>query len=737
MATEDPSPVGHTSGPAQEPVYDGLHDRVHDPSRLAAVERTGLLDAGPQESFERIGSLARRLTGAPTALVSLVAADRQYFTCCLGLPEPWSEAGETPLTHSICQYVLDRNDPLVIPDTATDARLADNRAVDELGVAAYLGIPLVGSGGHVLGSFCVLDDRPRDWSADDVSVMTDLAASVMAEIELRQLVEEREQQAAALARSESRLRATMNGLFIFAGLLDVDGTLIDANTAALGAAGLALDDVVGRPFWEAYWWSWDESVQRRLRHAIERAAEGELSRYDVEVRLADDVFVPIDFQLAPLIEDGQVVRLIPSGLDITQRKRFEQELQRMAEVESAHRRRAEDLLELSRSLNAAVGTDEIAGVVATIGSKVAGSGFCNIGLVLDGGDELELRHGPELDSEIGESWPRVPLDTTSPLGAAVVTGASQLLSDPAEIRHRFPIGAADTAAAGFRALAAVPVPGNRAAVGFAWPDPVVFTPTVVDTLDLIADLTGQALPRGTVHERDRAVAERLQRSLLPAELPSIPGAEIASRYLAGAAGMEVGGDWYDVGELGPDRWVLAIGDVVGRGLNAASIMGQLRSSFTALAATSADITRLIDRLDLAAGELDESVFSTMVAVEYRCIDGAITAVSAGHPPPFIRRWDGRVEQIDGQGRPIGVSQGDDRIARSNRLGPGDLLVLYTDGLVERRGVSIDAGLGRLADALADVDRTAGVAEIADELIADLEPEPDDDVALLVLQVDPS
>ena len=714
--------------------HDGADEFVLDGDRLLALERTGLLDSGRQESFERLGALARRLVGAPIALVSLVARDRQQFLCSMGLAEPWASAGETPLTHSICKHALAGPDPLVIPDTATDERLIGNRAVDELGAGAYLGIPLVGPSGHVLGSFCVVDEHPRAWSTDDVAVMTDLAASVMAAIELREVLQVRERQAAELTRSESRLRAIMDGLFIFVGLLDTEGTLLEANAAALDAARLTLDDVVGRPFWDTYWWSWDEAVQGQLQTAIERAAAGRVSRYDVEVRLADDVLLPIDFQLAPLVEDGTVMGLIPSGLDITDRKRFEHELHRMAEVETGHRRRAEDLLELSRSLNAAVGIDEITGIIASTGSKVAGSGFSNIGLLLEADQEIELRHGPELDLSISSAWPRVPLDTSSPLGAAIVTGSSQLLADPTAIERRFPLGAADAARAGYRAIAAVPVPGNKAAIGLAWPSPFEFTPTVVDTLDLIADMAGQALQRAALHERDRQVAERLQRSLLPAQLPSVPGTQIASRYIAGGPGLDVGGDWYDIGALSSNRWVLAVGDVVGRGLHAAAVMGQLRNAFMALAANASDIGRLVDRLDVVAEEADDETFSTMVAVEYHQTSGALTVLSAGHLPPFVRRRDGRVERLDGSGRPIGSRHGDERVALHSRLASGDLLVLYTDGLIERRSEPLDLGFGRLAAALADLDPTADAEATCDRLIDELGPASTDDVALLVMRV---
>lgn len=708
---------------------------VGDTERLQALHATGLLESGPEESFERLGNLARRLTGAPTALVSLVDEDRQRFKCCLGLAEPWASAGETPLSHSICKLVVDTPGPLIITDAASDPRLVGNSAVDELGVMAYLGIPLVGTSGHVLGSLCVIDDRPRSWSDADMDAITDVAAAVMAEIELRELLTERDLNNVALARSESRLRAIMDGLFIFAGLLDVDGTVLDANKAALEAAGLTPADVVGRPFWDSYWWSWDDTASRQLRQAVELAAQGHLSRYDAVVRLGENRFIPIDFQLAPLIEDGEVVRLIPSGLDITERKRFEQELARLAAAETGHRQRAEDLLELSRVLNAATTIDQVSAGVADFGSRVAGAAYCNVAMAAPDRAELQLRHGDRLSRKIRKRWRRIPLDRSTPLGAAVVTDEPQFVTSQTAMRSRFPGGAEDAEAAGFHALAALPVPMSDAAVGFAWTEPVEFDTAIVGTLHIVAELTGQALGRATDHERNRRVAEQLQLNLLPQQLPDVPGMELGSRYEAGADGLDIGGDWFDVGVLARDRWVMAVGDVVGRGLNAAVIMGRLRNAFATLAANSVNLELLIERLDLAAAEFDDAGFSTMVAVEYSATTREITVMSAGHPAPLLRRADGRVEFLEGSGRPLGLHHGRDRRLIRRTLAAGDLLLLYTDGLVERRNESIDEGLGRLVKVVKAAGPDTAQA-VCDAVVTSLAADSSDDVAVLAMLVTP-
>ena len=154
-------------------------------SRLAALAFTGLMDSPAEPSFDRLTRLASRFLEVPIALVSLVDGSRQFFKSAVGLPEPWTSLRQTPLTHSFCQHVVNSGRPLVVRDAREDPLLRDNLAITDLGVVAYLGIPLITSDGHVLGSFCSIDIRPRDWTDDEVETMTDLAASVAAEIEFR------------------------------------------------------------------------------------------------------------------------------------------------------------------------------------------------------------------------------------------------------------------------------------------------------------------------------------------------------------------------------------------------------------------------------------------------------------------------------------------------------------------------------------------------------------------------
>ena len=183
--------------PADEHVPNGAERRqalldaaaaARDPERVAALEKTGLLDSDVDPAFDRIARLAAQILNAPVALVSLVDADRQYFKSCLGLPEPWASARETPLSYSFCQHAVARREPLIVDDAREDETLRDNLAIRDMGVIAYAGIPLIDADGNALGTLCVIDSQPRHWTTHQVQLLSDLAASVVTEITLARQV---------------------------------------------------------------------------------------------------------------------------------------------------------------------------------------------------------------------------------------------------------------------------------------------------------------------------------------------------------------------------------------------------------------------------------------------------------------------------------------------------------------------------------------------------------------------
>ena len=183
-----------------------LATTLHDPDRLAALHRLALLDSPIEAAFERLTRLAVTFLAAPTALVSLVDADRQFFKSCIGLAEPWASLRETPLSHSFCQHAMAARAPMLINDARSDPRVHDNPAIRDLQAISYIGVPLITSDGHALGAFCVIDTAPRVWTEADLAVVQDLAAGVMAEIELRSEVIARQEAEAEARAREQRFR---------------------------------------------------------------------------------------------------------------------------------------------------------------------------------------------------------------------------------------------------------------------------------------------------------------------------------------------------------------------------------------------------------------------------------------------------------------------------------------------------------------------------------------------------
>lgn len=156
-------------------VMEAPAEALGNPMRLAALRASGLLDSPPEAAFDRLTKLAARLLDAPTALLSLIDKDRQFFKSQIGLPDPWASARQTPLTHSFCQWVVCGREPVTINDARNHPVLRNNLAIRDLGVIAYTGVPIQSLQGETLGSLCAIDARARSWSAHDEATMGDLA----------------------------------------------------------------------------------------------------------------------------------------------------------------------------------------------------------------------------------------------------------------------------------------------------------------------------------------------------------------------------------------------------------------------------------------------------------------------------------------------------------------------------------------------------------------------------------
>jgi anti-sigma regulatory factor (Ser/Thr protein kinase) len=235
-------------------------------------------------------------------------------------------------------------------------------------------------------------------------------------------------------------------------------------------------------------------------------------------------------------------------------------------------------------------------------------------------------------------------------------------------------------------------------------------------------------------EREHRIAETLQRSMLPEKLPEIPGVNLSVRYHPATTGMEIGGDWYDVVPLPNGHVALAIGDVAGHGLRAAATMGQLRMAVRAYALEERSPARVVRRVRDLVQRLIPSEMATLLYIAFDPDASSITFSNAGHLPPLLIPPGGRGTYLEeGLAPPLGAAPHPEYdVEASAPIAAGSTLLLFTDGLVERRGVSLRHGLGRLEEEASAAG--SDLEAMCDHILASLlEGEVSDDVALLALR----
>ena len=270
-----------------------------------------------------------------------------------------------------------------------------------------------------------------------------------------------------------------------------------------------------------------------------------------------------------------------------------------------------------------------------------------------------------------------------------------------------------------------------------------FTGYIGSCLDLTErQRAEQAVRAAAVSEqsaaREHRIAAELQKSLLPMKTFAPEEVRTAVHYSAGGHETDIGGDWYDVIELGAGRAALVIGDVMGRGVRAAAVMGQLRAAVRAYARLDMPPADVLELLDGVVLDLTEDAIVTCIYAVYDPLDRSLTFASAGHLPPLLATPEGSVHRLtDGGGPPLGTNLPEFATQRAI-LPPGGILALYTDGLVEQRGRDIDTGIDQLSRHLVGFCSDTPLPELPDLLVELMVPtDQDDDIALLLVQVSPS
>jgi serine phosphatase RsbU (regulator of sigma subunit) len=420
---------------------------------------------------------------------------------------------------------------------------------------------------------------------------------------------------------------------------------------------------------------------------------------------------------------------------------------RITEQELTHRSRV--LLALSEGLSATRTMTDVAQAVERI--AVDQLGCLHAGIWLRGiAEPADADRASEVLTFVAPpttTWTSallnavLPWDDTNPLGGAAVHGRAQYFRDKASQNAIY--GHLDTSRQVGEARTFQPLITRGSVLGalaLIWDDTHPLTEQDRVTIEALASYSAQAVQRaGLLQERLDALVT-LQSALLP-ELPESSGLELAARYRPAASRDQVGGDWYDAVVTPSGATSLMVGDVVGHDIAAAAVMGRLQTMLRTIAWTlSEGPGAQVQRLDRAVQDLAVDAMATLVYARVEADDGTEGRVlrwtNAGHPPPLLVTAEGTATFLD-EGVPdlmVGVQHDTERTDNTAVLPPRSTLLLYTDGLVERRGETITAGLARLADA-AQRHHGLAVDEFLDAVLGDLlGPELADDVAVLAVQL---
>ncbi|MEA2366781.1 MAG: hypothetical protein QOI32_2293 [Thermoleophilaceae bacterium] len=567
----------------------------------------------------------------------------------------------------------------------------------------------------------------RGYSAGAVDYMLKPVDPDMLRSKVAMLLE-LQHKSAELRASEERFRAAFEGAPIGMGLSTVHGRWLEVNGALCELLGRTETQLLRQPLWD-------------LVHPADRENERDAVR-----RLLDDRPLFDQSEKRFMRNDGEVVHAVvsvsltadsndrPQGyiwqvVDVTE--------QRLAEAERAARTEAEAVVQtigkLQRVTEAALTHLELDDLLDELVRRLGDAFGADVVRILlrDHDDEGRFMVGAVAGFEAQSGAP-------VELGSALEQVVERAV--PVTI-HELPQGGAfdpDLESAGVASLMASPlfVKGRLAGVVEVGACAARrFTLEDESLLVLMADRAGLAIEHARAYERELSNVEMLQRSLLPDRLPQLDGIQIAARYMPG--GADVGGDWYDAIPLEGGRVGIAMGDVVGHGIGAAALMGQLRHAMRAYALEGHSPAGVLDRLDRVVRSLEGGQMATLLYLVMEPDHGTARFASAGHVPPLAISPEGEADYLDtAPNPPLGVFESPEHAEVTVQLDPGSTIVLYTDGLVEERGVSIDNGLDALR--LAASQDACHPDELCDRLVdAMLAIHPaNDDIAVLALRALP-
>lgn len=544
-----------------------------------------------------------------------------------------------------------------------------------------------------------------------------------------------------------------------------DNPLVWVNPAFTRLTGYPAAEVVGRNLRFLQGEGTDPDAVERLRRAI---ANRQAEAVTILNRRKDGTPFWNHVSINPVFgADGDVVGFVGIQTDVSEQVRLNQEHEQALEAERIARRETErararlsTLVEATTQLAATLDLDEALDRLASI-SVPRMADWVAINLVDARGKiySTTVRHRDGLEDLIERFIELQPVSLNDRSGVhRLLAGSEPILMaevSPEAVAGNFtdPEMVAVVAGLGLGSIIYVPLVSRlQRIVGTMI---LVATPTGrrfnQEDLETAADLgrrAGLAIDHARIYEHEHRAAVILQRSLLP-RLPAVRGVTIAARYLPGEDTADVGGDFYDVLPLRDGSIGFAIGDVVGHDMTAAAAMGHLRGILRACAWDDAededgqnDPGIVLDRVDDLVQRLEVASLATLfygrLTLGSASGDPAtLRFANAGHPEPLLRAPSGAVERLPGNaGLLLGVADAGPRPATEVVVPPGSTLIAYTDGLVERRGVSIDEGIDALAAAVESLPADIDPEPEATHLVATASTDRDDDIALLILRVDP-
>ena len=406
----------------------------------------------------------------------------------------------------------------------------------------------------------------------------------------------------------------------------------------------------------------------------------------------------------------------------------------MLEAEQAARERTERLQRTMTALVASASLAEVTAAVFQHGLPPFGASAARLALADQQQPELLVTvNEVGFPESAGAGWEELPVSAPSPWREAATTSATVYLPTPEDLAAKYP-DASMLIRSSHQAWVALPLRSSGRTLGvltlaFPEPHPIDDGPDQI-ILTALGSAVADALSRAIQHDIDRDLVMSVQRSLLPATLPEHPEVRLGARYMPAETRYGIGGDWYDAVLLPGGRILLLVGDVAGHGLKAAITMGQMRSAARALAPTHGPAA-LLDALDQFAESGPDVLSATAAVAVIDPAERTLRYCLAGHPPLLLRDPDGTLAMLhEARGPLIGFGAGD-RPEQVVTFLPGSCLVLFTDGLVERRGETIDTGFARLGTALTTA-ATLDPANLCEALIEQTLPRTgrNDDTAIL-------